>query len=161
MFLRKLAPFLLVFIFVAAVSANAAPLGKDDYVVTYIPTGDTLEIKKTLNFTPADVQVYMERYYPTKSDYIAGLTVYSKDYATSRGVSVGDPVEKVKERYGEPSRPSGTKSHYKWLSYVDQQQILKVHFYLDKKTERVIAINFNIYPVSKPPMIKMADGEYH
>ncbi len=161
MLLRKLAPFIVVIILTAVVGANAAPLGKADYVITYTPTGDYLEIKKVLSFTPVDAQVYMEHFYPTNEDYIAGVTVYSRNYSTSRGVRVGDPADKVLELYGEPNRYSGSREHYKWLSYMKQSQVLKMHFYLDKETERVIAINMNVYPVSAAPMIKMADGEYH
>jgi hypothetical protein len=166
MLLRKLAPFLVVFIFVAIVGAHAAPLGKADYVITYTPTGETLEIQETLRFTPVDAQVYKEYCYsdvehlPTK-EYLAGITVYSKDYATSRGVRVGDPAVKVIELYGNPNRYSGSREHYKWLSYMEQSQILKMHFYLDKETERVIAINLRIYPIGAAPMIKRADGEYY
>jgi hypothetical protein len=161
MLLRKMVPFLVVFIFAAVVGAGAAPLGRTDYVITYIPTGETLEIKKALSFIPADAQVYVEHFYPTNEDYIAGVTVYSKDYVTNRGVRVGDSSAKVFDRYGEPNRTSGSKSHYKWISYMEESQVLKVHFYLEKETEQVIAINLNIYPVGAPPMIKVADGEYH
>ncbi len=161
MLLRKLAPFLVVFIVAAVVGAIAAPLGNADYVVTYTPTGDTLEIKKALSLTPENAQVYLEHFYPTNEDYIAGVTVYSKDYVTSRGVRVGDPAEKVTELYGEPNRYSGSREYYKWISYMEQSQVLKMHFYLDKETERVIAINLRVHPIGAAPMIKLADGEYH
>jgi len=161
MFLRISVIILLVFSFVSAIAANATDLNKEDFIIKHIPSGETIQVGKPLTFTPDNAKVYLEHNYQTGQDYVGGVTLYSKDYVTSRGISIGDMVEKVKERYGEPNRPSGTKSHYKWLSYVDQQQILKVHFYLDKETEQVIAINFNIYPVGAPPMIIMADGQYH
>jgi hypothetical protein len=136
-------------------TANVAPLNDVDYALTYVPTGDTIQILKSLTFNPDNVKVDKEK------DYVAGITVYGKDYATSRGVSVGDAAEKVKERYGEPSRPSVSKNHYKCVSYMEKSQVLKIHFYLDKESERVIAININVYPVGAPPMIKLDDGEYH
>jgi hypothetical protein len=44
---------------------------------------------------------------------------------------------------------------------MEQSQVLKMHFYLDKETERVIAINLRVYPIGAAPMIKLADDEYH
>lgn len=152
---------LLVFSFVSAVSANATDLNKDDFIIKRLPSGETIQVGKPLTFTPDDAQVYLEHNYQTGQDYIGGVTLYSKDYVTNKGISIGDPVEKVKELYGEPNRPPGTKGAYKWISYFEERGSFKVHFYLDKETDKVIAINFNIYPVRTPPMIKLADGEYH
>lgn len=161
MLVRKLALFFIAFFIVNIAGATAPALNETDYVIKYIPTGDLLQIKQTLNFTPENVKVYLERHNQTGHDYIAGVTVYGKEYATSRGISVGDPVEKVKERYGEPNRLSGSKNRYRWISYMEESQILKVHFYLDKESGRVVAINLNIYPVGAPPLIVLNDGEYH
>jgi hypothetical protein len=161
MLLRISVVVLLVFSLVSAVAANSTDLTREDFIIKQLPSGKTIQVGKPLTFTPDNARIYLEHNYQTGQDYVCSVTLYGKDYETNKGICVGDPVGKVKERYGEPNRPSGTKSHYKWISYIDRHELLKVHFFLDKETEEVIAINFTIYPVGEPPMIKLADGEYH
>lgn len=162
MLFRMIVLFMIAFICAGVGSANVAPLNKSDYFIKFIRTGETVQVGKPLNFTPDNnAKYFLERNYDTGQDYVYRITVYSKDYVTSRGISIGDSADKVRECYGEPNRYSGSRDDYKWLSYIEPNEVLKVHFYLDKETEKVIAINWGILPVGTPPMIKMADGEYH
>lgn len=161
MLLRKLTFFLIFFACASVVSADGFVLNETDYMLKYTPTGETIVIGKSLNFTPNNAIVCIDHNTLSGQNYLGGITVYSKNYFTNRGIRIGDPIDKVKEYYGEPNRYSASKDEYKCLSYIDKQEVLKIHFYLDKETERVIAINLNIYPVGTPPMIKLADGEYH
>ena len=162
MLFRILVLFMIASICAGGVSANVAPLNKSDYFIKFVPTGETIQVGKPLSFTPDNnAKYFLEHNYVTGQDYVYRITIYSNDYVTSRGISIGDSADRVRECYGEPNRYSGSRSHYKWFSYIEPNEVLKVHFYLDKETEKVIAINWGILPVGTPPMILSSDGEYY
>ena len=144
---------IIVILFIMSTLCYAAGnvLNKLDYILEYSITGQSVEIGKKTELPGA----------VAKADYdelgrIAGLTVYSSEYVTHRGLKVGDTLDSVKVSYGEPSA-SGYMLGYYWITYKyqDTSSSLKIHFYVDQSTNRVIAINLNLYPVGAPPHIRL------
>lgn len=90
-----------------------------------------------------------------EQDRVVAVTVYNETFATARGATIGDSIFRIKEYYGEPFR-SGKHERYNWVTYgyEDTTNSLKLHFYFDKESDRVIAINLNLFPVGSPPLIK-------
>jgi hypothetical protein len=72
----------------------------------------------------ADLQVHL-----TSNDVVAGVSLTGPGAATHRGVRVGDSVQRVRERYGEPSRTD--TGAWTYLDPADEAGLHVVMFFAD------------------------------
>jgi hypothetical protein len=145
--------FLAILFIVTVCSATGKVLNSTDFSIMCNSTNQIIRIGERFAWTLNDAKTYYD------DDRLVGLTVYGSDYSTSRGIKISDSLEKIQQHYGERYK-SGERDAYKWVTYEYENlsSSFKIHFYLDKTKDSVVAINLNLYPFNDPPLIKLDPG---